>query len=393
MAPQSRSKERVHLRSLVEASVAAGEVVGAVVMVSRHGEVVDTVVAGYADREHSIPMTVSTVFRIASMTKVMVSVAVLALCDDGVLGLDQPVTRWLPDFTPTLPDGSRPVITIRHLLTHTAGLGYTFTEPLDGAFHRLGISDGLTTTPTLTLAENVALVGRAPLAYAPGSAWAYSIATDVLGAVVEAATGDSLPHIVRTRVSEPIGMISSSFCAAQGAPLAAPYAATESGVVRMGEPHVIPFLGSEIRYSPSRAWDSTAWPSAGTGMVSTASDYLRFAEAMRRGGAPVLRPTTTQLMTANALGNMATDAGLGLGPGLGFGLGVSVVLNPAAAGLPGNPGSWGWGGVYGTHFFVDPLAAISVVCLTNTALTGMAGPFPLAVRDAVYRDSGMTSES
>jgi CubicO group peptidase (beta-lactamase class C family) len=117
-------------------------------------------------------------------------------------------------------------------------------------------------------------------------------------------------------------------------------------------------------------------------MISTAADYLRFAEMIRCGGAPILKPGTAALFSRNAIGS-AMAATL---PGHGFGLGVSVLLDPLAAGLAGNAGSWGWGGVYGTHFFVDPAAELSVICLTNTALTGMAGDFPAGLRHAIYRD-------
>jgi CubicO group peptidase (beta-lactamase class C family) len=368
------------------AAVGAGTIVGAVVLISLHGRLVDTIETGFADRESGLAMRAGVRFRIASMTKAIVSTAALALCERNKLRLEDPVTRWLPDFTPALADGSRPEITLHHLLTHSAGLGYCFTEPLDGAFHRLGISDGLDASKR-SLKQNLALIAQAPLAYPPGSAWAYSIATDVLGAVLQEVAEESLPEVVRRLVTDPLGLDATSFHAMPDDPLATPYAAQEDGILRMTDPHTLPFFGSEIRYSPSRALDPRAWPSAGTGMIGTAADYLRFIEAIRLGGAPVLTPRTAALMTRNAVGpRMAAIA-----PGHGFGLGVSILLDPAVAGLAGTPGSWGWGGVYGSHFFVDPAAGLSVVCMTNTAVTGMAGAFPAALREAVYRDMRRTT--
>lgn len=358
-----------------------GEVVGADLLIAHRGQLRHALSVGLADREAGLPMRPGMRFRIASMTKPIVSVAALVLCDRGFLTLEDPVTGWLPWFQPALSDGTRPDITLFHLLTHSAGLGYCFTEAPDGCFHRLGISDGLDAA-TGSLGENLAKVAQAPLAFPPGSAWGYSIATDVLGGMLEAATGQSLPALVHELVTGPLGMGDSSFHASGDALLATPYAAQGDQILRMSEPHILPFDGSAICYSPARAFDRQAWPSAGTGMISTAADYLRFAEAIRCGGAPILKPETAARFSRNAIGS-AMAATL---PGHGFGLGVSVLLDPLAAGLAGHKGSWGWGGVYGTHFFVDPAAELSVICLTNTALTGMAGAFPAGLRHAIYQD-------
>jgi CubicO group peptidase (beta-lactamase class C family) len=369
------------VKECLSAAVGSGTIVGAVVLISLKGRLVETIETGFADRESGEPMRTGVRFRIASMTKTIVSAAALALYDQQKLGLEDPLTRWLPDFTPALADGSRPEITVGHLLTHSAGLGYCFTEPLDGVFHRLGISDGLDAS-NLSLEENLALIAQAPLAYSPGSAWGYSIATDVLGAVLQKVTGESLPQLVRRLVTDRLRMDATTFHAAPADLLATPYAEHGDGIVRMTDPHILPFFGSEIRYSPSRALNPEAWRSAGTGMIGTADDYLRFIEALRLGGAPVLTAESARLMTSNAVGSRMSA----IAPGQGFGLGVSILLDPKAAGLAGNPGSWGWGGVYGSHFFVDPSAELSVVCMTNTAITGMAGSFAAALREAVYRD-------
>jgi len=371
-----------HVARVVTEAVETGDLVGAEVLLCHRGAIIQTVCAGWADREAAIVLQEGYGFRIASMSKSIVSVAALALFDRNLLGLDDPIARWLPSFAPSLPDGRRPTITVRHLLTHTAGLSYGFTEPSDSLFHRLGISDGLDST-SVTLAQNVALVAQLPLLFEPGSAWRYSIATDVLGAVLEAVTGQTLDRVVGELVTGPLGMTATGFHASVDALMAIPYAAAEGDKPRrMTDPCTLPFEGCEIRYAPSRCFNRTLWPSAGTGMVGSAADYLRFLEMLRCGGAPALSPEAARLFATNAIKDLPTAAG----PGHGWGLGCSVVTDAVRAGLPGNPGSWGWGGVYGTHFFVDPLAALSVVCMTNTATTGMAGRFPNALRQAVYRD-------
>jgi len=155
-------------------------------------------------------MTEDAVFRLASITKPVVTVSAMRLVEQRRLRLEDPVTRWLPDFTPRLPDGTAPVITLAQLMTHTAGLSYRFLEPPDSPYHRLDVSDGLD-QPGLSLAENLDRLVQAPLAYQPGTAWRYSLRIDVLGAVMEAATGQSLPEVVAELVTSPLGLGDLSF--------------------------------------------------------------------------------------------------------------------------------------------------------------------------------------
>lgn len=368
------------LDDVIDAAVTSGRIVGTTVVVAQRGTIVYRRAAGFADREAARPMREGEVFRLASMTKPIVCVTALALADQGRLHLDDPVTRWLPDFRPTLPDGRAPVITLRHLLTHTAGLGYGFLEKRDGPYHRLGVSDGLDRSG-LTLDANLRRIAAAPLLFEPGTAWHYSVAIDVLGAVIERATGIALPEAVRQIVTDPLGMSSVRFVAPPGTVLATPYGDASPQPVRMTDPFSLPFGPSAIVYAPSRAFDAAAFPSGGVGMVGTADDYLRFADAMRSGGAGILKPQTLAAMTTNAIGDLSVAAA---GPGYGWGLGVAVLRNPAAARSPSSAGAWHWSGVYGTTFWVDPAAELAVVALTNTAVAGMTGNFPAALRRAAY---------
>ncbi len=361
-------------------AIRARHLVGASLLIARDGRIVYQRAAGFADREAGRAVHGNDLFRIASMTKLVVSVTVLSLIEGGLLQLDDPVKRWLPDFLPKTKDGRQDSITIKHLLTHTAGLSYGFLSGPDGGdYRRLGISDGLDNAG-LTLSENIRRLATAPLLFAPGTAWHYSLAVDVLGAVIERVTHSTLPRVVEQRVTGPLGLRSLKFVAGRRDPLATPYGDATPQPVRMTDPFALPFFGNQIIYSPSRAYDPDAYPSGGVGMVSNALDYLRLLETLRTGGGPILRPESVTALTTNAIGTLPTNAG----PGFGWGLGVSVLLDPQAANLPLHSGSWNWAGVYGSHFWVDPVARLSVVALTNTAVSGMTGAFPLALRRAVY---------
>ncbi|NWA04643.1 serine hydrolase domain-containing protein [Pseudomonas gingeri] len=361
-------------------AVNRGRIVGATVIAAKDGEIVYRRAAGFADREQRRPMQEDEICRLASMTKPIVGVTALALIDQGRLGLDDPLTRWLADFRPKLADGREPLITVRHLLTHTAGLSYGFLEAPDGAYHRLGVSDGLDARG-LSLAENLRRIASAPLLFEPGTAWHYSVAIDVLGAVIEQVTGMTLPEAVEQIVTAPLGISSIRFVAAPGTVLATPYGDAAPRPEPMTEPFSLPFGPGAIVYSPSRAFDANAFASGGVGMVGTAGDYLRFVEAIRTGGGAIIRPETMAAMTRNTIGDLPVAAA---GPGFGWGLGVAVLKDPVAAKLPLNPGSWHWAGVYGTNFWVDPVQRLSVVTLTNTAVAGMSGDFPTALRHAAY---------
>ncbi len=368
------------LDSVIDTALAERRIVGGQILVARDGEVAYARAAGHADRESGAPMRRDTILRFASLTKPVVTVATLALAEDGVVDIDAPVTRYLPAFRPRMEDGAEPVITLRHLLTHTSGLTYDFMEPPESAYHAAGISNGFD-RPGMAMEDNLARIAAWPLKFAPGAAWNYSVSTDVLGAAIAAAAGETLPRIVRRKVTGPLGMKDTDFAVVDPDRLATPYADGEPAPVRMGETHQIPFAVSPLNYAPARNLDATSFPSGGAGMAGTGDDYLTFLEALRQGGGAVLKPPSAALLSTNAIGDIPVVL---MGPGYGFSLGAAVLLHPAAAGAPQAAGSWSWGGVYGGNWFVDPANRISVVILTNTAIEGMIGPFTVAVRDAVY---------
>jgi CubicO group peptidase (beta-lactamase class C family) len=323
------------------------------------------------------------IFRLASLTKAIVSATALAQIERGLYGLDTPVTAFLPQFRPKLADGSEPVIAIRHLLTHTSGLKYRFLDPLGGDYHTAEISDGID-RPDLSFEENLDRIASVPLAFAPGTGWFYSLSTDVLGAVITKVHGSTLEKAVAHYVTGPLGMRDSGFSVREPERLAVPYADGSPEPVRMTERHPVTPLGvdSVLYFSPGRILDPDAYHSGGGGMAGTADDYLRFLEAIRTGGSPILRPETVAMAVANQIGDLPRDTPSDLGWRFGF---LSAVLaDPVLANTPHAPGTLQWGGAYGHTWFVDPGERLSAVILTNTAFEGVTGQYPLEIRNAIY---------
>lgn len=356
------------LDPILDQALADTRIVGGVVLVARDGALAYARAAGLADREANRPMTLDTIFRASSLTKPIVTAAVLSLVEDGVIGLDDPVIRWLPDFEPQF-DGQAPTITLRHLLTHTAGLSYGFMQPVDGPYLQIGVSDGMD-QPGLGFPEELRRIAEAGLVFPPGAAWLYSVAMDVMGAVVEAATGRTLPGVVADRVTKKVGMDDTGFSVTDRGRLAAAYA-DGAPPQRMGERHTVPFADlSGIKFAPDRIFDPDSFPSGGAGMACSATDFIGFLEAIRAGGAPVVSAETASDMMTNQTGGHAIVTS---GPGWGFGFGGAVMLDPAAAASPLPVGAWMWGGVYGHSWFVDPGSKTSFVLMTNTSTEGMSG--------------------
>ncbi len=366
--------------AVVDQAIADDRIVGTVVLVAQDGKLVYERAAGLADRESRKPMQLDTLFRFSSVTKPIVTVAALALVDRKKLSLDDPVTKWLPDFEPKLADGRTPTITVRQLLTHTAGLGYKFLEKADGPYHEAQISDGFDDVK-IGLAEEMRRLADVPLVNAPGSEWRYSLSMDVLGAVIERAAGQPLDVALADLVTKPLGMTSTTFWVdrTHADRLATPYFNTPSGAARMADPQAVPDNMVVLVFSPSRAFDSKVFPSGGAGMIGSAPDVLRLLEAIRKGGAQVLEKSTADAMFRDHAAGLR-----GQEPGAGFGFGGALIVDPAAAKTPQSVGTMYWGGVYGHSWFVDPARKITVVALTNTSLEGMWGKFTFALRDAVY---------
>ncbi|WP_163878664.1 serine hydrolase domain-containing protein [Rhizobium laguerreae] len=370
------------LAAAVDAAITSAlddkRLVGTVVLIARDGELVHRRAAGLADREGGLPMREDTIFRLASITKPIVTIAAMRLVEQGRIGLDDPVTRWLPDFRPRLPDDSEAIIRIRHLMTHTSGLSYSFFED-DDAYARAGVSDGLA-EPGLTLAENLRRIASAPLRFAPGSDWQYSVAMDILGGVIEAETGVPLGEAVAELVTKPLGLADTAFSVRDRSRLAAAYMDASPEPALMGEEALVMSLMGPIRFAPSRIFDPASYHSGGAGMAGTAGNILAILDTIRRGGAPLLLTETVGMMMTDQAGGHRQQHE----PGSGFGFGWSVITNPAEAGVPFPKGTLKWGGVYGHSWFIDPVNGLTVVALTNTTLEGMWGKFTVDLREAIY---------
>ena len=364
---------------VIERAIADQRIVGTVVIVVREGQIVYRRAAGLADREAAKPMTLDTIFRLASVTKPLVSAATMRLVEQGRLSLDDRVSRWLPEFRPKLADGSEPGITIRQLLNHTAGLSYGLLEAEHGPYRTAGVSDGLA-EPGISLEENLKRIASVPLSYAPGTQWRYSMATDVLGAVVQKVTGKSLPLVVDELVTGPAGMRDTAFSVRDIHRLSAVYLDGQPIPSRMPDEGMIKTGESSTLFSLTRILDAHAYPSGGAGMAGTAGDISGFLEILRQGGGPILSPQSVQSMMTDQVGAQAQTQG----PGWGFGYGWAVLDDPQLTNTPQSKGTIQWGGAYGHSWFVDPQAKLTVVALTNTAFEGMSGAFTRDIRDAVY---------
>jgi CubicO group peptidase (beta-lactamase class C family) len=381
-APAVRDNLRTHVDQVLRRALAEQRIVGAVVLVSQHGQLIYQHAAGLADREAGTPMRADNLFRLSSVTKPIVVAAAMRLAEQGRMQLDDPVTRWLPYFTPRLPDGQTPTITLRQLLDHTSGLGYAFQEDSHGVYHQLGISDGLDHSG-ISLEQNLHRLARAPLYFEPGTSWRYSLGIDVIGAVIERVTGKPLSKAVDELVTAPLGMHDSGFVAPDTRRLAVPYAEGKPAPLRMTDNMEVPLpaeIGFNVCFAPSRALDPSAYPSGGAGMVGTAPDVLKLLETIRQGGGRLLTKDSTAQMMAAQVGEQAQTQG----PGWGFGYGWAVLVDPALAQTPQSKGTVQWGGVYGHNWFVDPARELSVVMLTDTAYEGMVGPLTTELRDAIY---------
>ncbi len=364
-------------RDALEWALRDKRIVGGVLRVARDGVLVAEHTVGWADRESQRPMTVDTPFRLASLTKPIVAITTLDLVRRRTLSLDDRVSAWLPGFEP--PFAERPAaLTLRHLLTHTSGLGYGFLEQPDGPYHRANVSDALD-APGLSLDENLRRLAPLPLAFAPGSAFLYSLAFDVLGAVIERATKTSLPEAVARAVTEPLGMTATGFRPQRPEDLATPYADGKPEPVRMTDGIFVPFAGAGATFAPSRALDPRSYPSGGAGMIGTASDFHAFLEALR-----TREPFAPELVDAMFRDQIAPMTSPMLGDGWGYGYGVAVLRDPKSAGVPMSRGTVRWGGAFGHSWWVDPEARLSAVLLTNTAFEGMNGQIRADVVNAVY---------
>ena len=371
--PEAVGLSSERLRRLSEALggyVREGRLSGGVALVARRGKVAYVEAFGRRDREAGAPMREDTIFRIASQTKALVSVGVMVLQEEGRLLISDPVGKYLPEFRETtvavpkqgggyeVVKAKRPV-TIRDLLTHTAGVGYG-GGPARERWEAAKITGWYFADRDEAVGATVARMAALPFEAQPGERFVYGYSTDILGALVERVSGQTLEEFLRARIIQPLGMKDTHFYLPESKAerLAVVYSAAESGgLERAPDPGGMAGQGAYVR-GPRKSF------SGGAGLLSTAEDYARFLSMMLNGGEldgkRILSRKSVELMTADHLRGVAYS-----GAGQGFGLGFSVVKDLGARGAPGSVGEYGWGGAYHSVYWVDPKEQLVVVYFTQ----------------------------
>jgi CubicO group peptidase (beta-lactamase class C family) len=354
-----------------------GKIPGAVTVIARRGEVAHLSARGLADVERKTPMSEDTIFRAYSMSKPITSVAFMTLVEEGRVALDTPVHQVIPEwenlgvyragfmetFQVKRPEG--PMLMI-DLLRHTSGLTYGFqqTTNVDAAYRKLKIGER---EGGATLDDMIRDLGKVPLEFSPGTAWNYSVSTDVLGYLVGKISGEPFDEYLRSRIFKPLGMVDTDFFVRAGnqARFSACYAVTpKNPMMLFDDPTRSAYL-----QAPSLC-------SGGGGLVTTAADYLRFARMMLGGGildgVQILSPKTIALMTLNLLPDGKDLPALSRSlfsevtyNGVGFGLGFAITLDTAKTMIPGSVGDYSWGGAASTYFWIDPREDLIVIFMTQ----------------------------
>lgn len=361
------------LTKAMQAYVDDGRLAGAVVLVARRGRVAYLRAFGQRDIESGSPMPDDAIFRIASQTKAIISTGVMVLQEEGRLLISDPVGRYLPEFARTqvavARDGggyevvdARGRITIRQLLTHTSGVSYG-NGPASDRWASAGIQGWYFAAREEPVGDTIARIAALPFDAHPGEQWIYGYSIDILGALIEAVSGQPLDEFLRTRILDPLGMEDTHFYLPldKRGRLATVYSATNDGLERAPNPGHMVGQGAYVD-GPRTSF------SGGAGLLSTATDYARFLQMMLNGGelegTRLLSRKTVELMTTNHLIDQPFRAGQG------FGLGFSIVEDVGARGLPGSKGEYGWGGAYHSTYWVDPVEELVVVYLTQLIPAG-----------------------
>ena len=404
-APSTFSAERLaRIDAVLQQYVDENRLAGAVALVLRDGQTAYEKAVGWSDKEAGRRMAPTTIFRIASQTKAITSAAVLVLLEEGKLTLNDPVSRYIPSFAnskvairndaaapgtaPEIVPARRP-ITIRDLLTHTAGISYGTDRHVAPMYEAKGLGPAAgfgwyTADKSEPVCDTMERLGTLPFVAQPGEAWVYGYNTDILGCIVEKASGSPLDVFVKTRITGPLGMKDTQFFlpAEQRDRLAAVYTIGADGKIARA-PDGPRGQGNYVE-GPRKSF------AGGAGLLSTARDYSRFLEMTRNGGVldgvRILSPRTVALMTTNQIGALHSPNGLG------FGLGFETTDRYGANGLD-SEGAYGWSGAYATMYRVDPEARLVLVLMVQVVpnTSDIGRKFPTLVYQALTEAPQKTS--
>jgi CubicO group peptidase (beta-lactamase class C family) len=372
------SSERLErIGEAVQREIDKKRIAGAVTLVGRRGHIAWFKAQGMMDRESGKPMRSDAIFRICSMTKPITSLAVMMLYEEGTFLLDDPISKYIPEFkNPKVfvkPASGKPYsipaakeITIRNLLTHTAGLTYNWNQDLGPLYKEANVAHGLLPYDG-TIQDNVRRIATVPLLFNPGERWEYSVGVDVLGYLVEVISGKTLDQFFRTRIFEPLGMEDTYFYVPESKldRLAAAYTwYPEKGLTRFPD---TPITEGTFSYSADYPYRGPKkLYSGGGGLCSTTADYARFCQMMLSGGrvgkAQLVSRKSIELMTHDQLGKISADQGFGLG------FGVEGVKSPLTE--LGSSGEYGWGGFFYTEFVIDPKEDMYTIFMAQLHPTG-----------------------
>jgi len=356
------SSERLgRVAEVLRADVGRGRIPGAVVLVARKGRVVYLQPVGFRDKASGAPMTPDAIFRIASMTKPIVTVAALSLYEEGRLLLSDPVSKYIPAFKDQKVGLERAAVeremTIQDLMRHTSGLTYGNRGTTE--IYKMYPQSSNESSLTLTMDEFIERLSKAALLYQPGTRWEYSLSTDVLGRVVEIVAGKPLAEVLAERVYRPLKMTDTTFLVP----------GDKRARIAQGLP-THPDTGAEYKLADPTV--PRKFDCGGGCAVSTAGDYARFAQMLvNRGaldGARVLAPKTVELMTADHLDGIARGPAYYAGPGYTWGLGLAVREQRGLAPMAGSAGDFFWPGAFATYWWADPKEEMVVVFMTQSPL-------------------------
>ena len=354
--------------------VATGKLPGTLTMVARHGEIVHLGVRGFADIERGTPVAEDTLWRIYSMTKPITSIAFMMLVEEGLVALDDPVHRYIPEWRSlgVFAGGThrtgfqtkrldRPMLII-DLLRHTSGLTYGFQlrTNVDAAYRAAKIGE---IEKAGDLDDFIATLTKLPLEFSPGDKWNYSVATDVLGYLVQKISGERFEAFLQRRIFDPLDMTDTGFHVRDGEAhrFASCYQPTKDGRIELQDDAAT----SDFLRPPT-------FVSGGGGLVSTAGDYMKFTQALLAGAPRLVGRKTLELMTANHLPGGVDLPALSVSlfseatyAGVGFGLGFATTMDPASTMIPGSAGDYFWGGAASTFFWVDPVEDLTAIFMTQ----------------------------